>query len=250
MSEFDEKDSKKTPVEEIFTTEELINISSLRNLILQHEDFVIEEEKDRIAVEAATKACHQVHPPTIADSGPEQVLYKYQLDTSTLWRFHTAHVTAGTPEATMAAALDMFIHSFRWKRDINMPQLLQDWNIEATDDTKANSSRTEEAKIGLHCFYAGNLSTDVRTIRGGPVMVERLGKIDLAGLYADETAQNAVLDSYKVYLETAWNRVRTLGGLSVCQSVSLDVLMFLSLMYICTYVYVIGMYVYMCGHFR
>ena len=64
------------------------------------------------------------------------------------------------------------------------------------------------AALGERVYYGGVLN-GVRAKHGrGPVMCERLGKVDLAGLSTDEELMELCVQSYCVYLEEAWRASR------------------------------------------
>lgn len=50
--------------------------------------------------------------------------------------------------------------------------------------------------MGMSCFYGGMLPEV--SASGGPVLVERLGKVDLPGLYSDECKTIFLLDILKI----------------------------------------------------
>lgn len=113
----------------------------------------------------------------------------------------------------MSKAEDMFRSSLQWREECRLQEeILPEWRCPAatcTDkdtciDTSAdrksrsNSAASARARLGDLIFYGGLLAA--RTTKesapneaehkgglgGGPVIVERLGMLDLPGVHADE----------------------------------------------------------------
>jgi hypothetical protein len=187
----------------MFSDEELANIADLRQSLLGAIALPADPAL-RTSLEAAVKQAHGYLNPTA-----ESVLFEHMLDTSTLWRFYTAHIALASHEAIVKSAVAMFVHANQWRIDVKMPELMRDWR-----GGPRNSPITEQALLGQCGFYAKLLdhAGGLASVRGGPIMVERLGRIDLAGLYYDELMLEAVLKSYMVYMESAWREVRQRGG--------------------------------------
>jgi hypothetical protein len=99
----------------------------------------------------------------------------YLLENSTLWRYVLAKSREENP---MDSAENMFRSSVSWRKEIDMKEVVREWRDEN------GSPRSVRARFGDLCFYGRLLPH--RSIRGGPILLERLGKLDLQGLYRDE----------------------------------------------------------------
>ena len=97
---------------------------------------------------------------------------------SIMWRFVLAKSMETEP---MDAAELMFRNSILWRHETGiLDKLPAEWR----GGTGKLRWRTARARFGDLCFYGGVIEQP--TVRGGPVLVERLGKIDLHGLHGDE----------------------------------------------------------------
>jgi len=133
------------------------------------------------------------------------------LDDSTLWRYAKAR------EWDVEQALEMFKSSVIWKRDTKLNELIVEWRGEPNEQGYYGPHQarellmepgSERATLGERVFYGGVLN-GVRAKHGrGPVMCERLGKVDLSGLSKDEELMELCVLSYCVYLEEAWRASR------------------------------------------
>ena len=118
------------------------------------------------------------------------------LDDSTLWRYLVAR------DMDVEKAQEMFISSTDWKREQKLRQR----------KTEYIEQKTRWSRIARRVFYGGIAPSHVQTKTGGPVAFERLGKIDLGGMYRhEEEFQNALI-GYMLYLEDCWNSVRAHPG--------------------------------------
>jgi len=134
------------------------------------------------------------------------------LDDATLWRYAKAR------ECDTEQALEMFKSSLCWKRETGIKQLLEEWRGESADQEGSFSGPHRAADLQLHPttprsilaekVYYGGVLNGVRSVHGGPVMCERLGKLDVGGLSGDDEAMQLCVDSYCVYLEEAWRAAR------------------------------------------
>ena len=157
----------------------------------------------------------------------------YISEDATMWRYSLAKSLEANP---LDEAETMFRASIAWRNEINMSKLCQEWRGEQIHGGKTSTSA--RARMGELCFYGGIMTN--RSIHGGPVLVERLGRVDLVGLYNDECkcvnytllthnftdyilalpprpcypldALDCTSKSYIVYLEEAWNIVRSAGN--------------------------------------
>jgi hypothetical protein len=109
------------------------------------------------------------------DTDESRLAQAYLSEESTLWRYILAKSREDNP---LTASEAMFRSTIQWRSDIEMSKLMFEWQV---DNTRYKSAR---AKFGDLCFYGGLLK--VRSQRGGPVLYEKLGKVDLYGLYNDK----------------------------------------------------------------
>lgn len=75
----------------------------------------------------------------------------------------------------------MFRSSIAWREEIGLANILKEWRGDKNGGPRWKSAR---ARMGDLCFYAG--IAEARSLTGGPIMVERMGRMDLAGLAGDE----------------------------------------------------------------
>ena len=114
------------------------------------------------------------------------------LDDSTLWRYLVAR------DMNIEQAEAMFVSSTDWKRAQKLRIKKQEYVAQ----------QTRESRIARRVFYGGVAPQHVKTKSGGPVAFERLGKIDLGGMYKNETEFQQALCGYMLYLEDCWTAVR------------------------------------------
>jgi len=118
---------------------------------------------------------------------------QYYTENSTLWRYVLAKSRDINP---METSENMFRSSVIWREEINMDKMMSEWRPSLNNSTgsggesqsqKLSSSTgsikrgSARARLGDLCIYTGIMEKPSAT--GGPVMVERLGKMDLVGLY-------------------------------------------------------------------
>jgi hypothetical protein len=118
------------------------------------------------------------------------------LDDSTLWRYLVAR------EMDIEKAEEMFVSSTDWKREQKLRQRKQEYL----------EQKTRWSRIARRVFYGGIAPSHVQTKNGGPVAFERLGQIDLGGMYRNEDEFQNALYGYMLYLEDCWNSVRAHPG--------------------------------------
>ena len=118
------------------------------------------------------------------------------LDDSTLWRYLVAR------EMDIEKAEEMFVSSTDWKREQKLRQRKQEYL----------EQKTRWSRIARRVFYGGIAPSHVQTKNGGPVAFERLGQIDLGGMYRHEDEFQHALYGYMLYLEDCWNSVRAHPG--------------------------------------
>ena len=111
-------------------------------------------------------------------------------DDFTLLRFLIAR------EFDVSAAKEMITDRIKWADEVGLAAILAEWRGEGGKPTTARSRAAEKV------FYAGVLGVSAS---GAPLMVERLGKADLAGVNreGDELLQ-LLLKTYIAYLETVF----------------------------------------------
>lgn len=127
----------------------------------------------------------------LCDSPMNQWTREYIAEDATLWRYVLAKSREVNP---MDASEHMFRSSVAWREEIDMNSLLAQWrlpNSTTSDATTPAGSRTTNlskkgsarARLGDLCIYTGMMART--TVDGAPVLVERLGMVDLPGLYHD-----------------------------------------------------------------
>ena len=100
----------------------------------------------------------------------------YLKEDFTLWRYVLAKSNEENP---LDASKDMYVNSVKWKKDLSLAALCEEFSL-----SRPISQRSIRSKFGHLCFHGGMLP--IKTIRNGPVLFERFGKIDLPGLAEDE----------------------------------------------------------------
>ena len=113
------------------------------------------------------------------------------LDDTTLWRYLVAR------EFDMDKTKAMFVDSMQWKKTIALHQLLEEYK----------QQQVTWSRISQRVFYAGLLPVHVENSRGGPVAIERLGMLDLGGLYRHTEECDYAINGYCTYLESIWQRL-------------------------------------------
>jgi hypothetical protein len=119
---------------------------------------------------------------------------EYLSEQSTLWRYVLAKSRDENP---MDQSEMMFRESVAWRKEIGIRELVREWrNFDLNCECQKHGhqpqpqsqpqqkTQSARAKFGELCFYGKLLPQ--RSVRGGPILVERLGKLDLPGLYGDE----------------------------------------------------------------
>jgi hypothetical protein len=125
------------------------------------------------------------------------------LDDFTLLRFLIAR------DFNVSAAAAMIAQRVTWAEDVGLDAIMTEWR--GGEGGKPTTARSRAAD---QIFYAGVLGVSAS---GAPLMVERLGKADLAGVNREgEDLLQLLLKSYIVYLETVF---RALTSESVKQQV-------------------------------
>eukprot|EP01043_Picozoa_sp_COSAG02_P045995 COSAG02_NODE_4262_length_5575_cov_7.055698_2_plen_372_part_00 len=125
------------------------------------------------------------------------------LDDFTLLRFLIAR------EFDVSAAAAMVTERVKWAEEVGLDGIMAEWR--GGEGGKPTTARSRAAD---QIFYAGLLGTSAS---GAPLMVERLGKADLAGVNREgEELLQLLLKSYIAYLETVF---RALTAESVQQQV-------------------------------
>ena len=94
-------------------------------------------------------------------------------------------------------AKEMFVESTTFKRKHQLQLKKQEYLQQST----------RWSRIARRVFYGGLAPSTVQTKDGGPVTFERLGMIDLGGMYRHEEEFQNALFGYMLYLEDTWNAV-------------------------------------------
>ena len=103
-----------------------------------------------------------------------------------MWRYITAQSQESNP---LDKAEEMFRLSCEWRNEIKMiEEIYPEWRGGDMSDTRPRA-RSARARFGDLVYHGGLLDATCcieESPQGGPVLLERLGKIDLPGLYNDE----------------------------------------------------------------
>jgi len=106
--------------------------------------------------------------------------HMYMSEDYTLWRFVLAK---SNEQNSLNVSEAMFRDCVTWKKNIDMDELCMQF-----DKNIINTHKTACSRMGELCFYGGILP--INTLRNGPVLYEKIGKVDLTGLSTDECKIN------------------------------------------------------------
>lgn len=134
-----------------------------RNLFTQQELSQIEELRSRVQ-----------------DLAEDEYGSIYLQEMSTLWKYVLAKSREDDP---MGQSEEMFRTSISWRKEIDIRNLMNEWRGGGEEGSN-KQPRTARARFGELCFH-GKLLPE-RSIHGGPILVERLGRLDLPGFSGDE----------------------------------------------------------------
>lgn len=163
--------------------------------------FTAEEAEKMEALRGRIASWDKSHfPKTFLD----QHLYT---DDSSMWRFLRAR------EFKLDKAEEMFKFALAWKHDIGIDALVEEFRGDGAEAAAVKRAMTARAKQAERVFGGGVLQ-GVKSATGAPVVVERLGKVDFAGLSRSKEMVELYKLAYTVYLEESWRGVRELGGKS------------------------------------
>jgi len=150
----------------------------------------------------------------LADMKGDSIADDFLAEDSIMWRYYTAHAEGLCPgpedkiEEVLDAAESMFRQSVAWRHEAGVNEMWDRWRSDI-DVTK----REPFVQLGSLVFYGqGHISADARTATGGPLIFERLGKVDVKGIMKDDEVRAAVVEAYTMSLETAWRTARACGG--------------------------------------
>lgn len=150
----------------------------------------------------------------LEDMRSDPLANDFMSDDSVMWRYYTAHADGECPgpenkiEEVLDAAEAMFRSSVAWRHEVKMDEMWERWRTHE-DVTK----RDPFVQLGSYAFYGqGHIAVDARTHSGGPIIFERLGKVDVKGIIEDEDVRKSVIEAYIMSLETAWRVTRECGG--------------------------------------
>ena len=132
----------------IYSTEEISSIESLRSRLNDYQN--------------------------LADNDYKNLANTYISEDATMWRYILAKSQEANP---LDASEEMFRASVAWREDIDLLGILEEWK------GKESRVKSARARLGELCFYGGSMAK--RLASGGPVLVERLGRLDLSGLSDD-----------------------------------------------------------------
>ena len=118
----------------------------------------------------------------------QDVAFARLRDDTTLYRFVSAR------QGDIAAAADMLRARLRFHHEFHLDKVWAGWR------PPRGRPMSPRAEIGSKIFYAGLSGW---TKEGGPLLVERLGQADLAGISREGAlVEDLALEAYVVYLET------------------------------------------------
>lgn len=150
----------------------------------------------------------------LSDMRGDAIAEDFLSDDSVMWRFYTAHADGLCPgpenqiEGVLDAASKMFRVSVKWRKAIKIDDMWKRWRNE-----RSVEKRSKFVQLGSYVFYGqGHIPEDSVTVDGGPLIYERLGKVDLDGIAADNEVRDSVREAYIMSLESAWRAVRKIGG--------------------------------------
>lgn len=126
-------------------------------------------------------------------------------DDSSMWRYLRAR------EFKMDKAEEMFKYSVTWKHEVNVDALVEEFRGNGTEKAAIKRATTLRAKQA-ESMFGGGILHGVKSKTGAHVVVERLGKVDYAGLSKSNDMVELYTLAYTVYLEESWREIRKLGG--------------------------------------
>jgi len=126
---------------------------------------------------------------------------KKHQDDGTLLRFIAAR-------DTVEEAANMYRTSMTWREEVDIEAV---WASRQTPEGVETLS--DLSKLAQSAFYGLVLSgSDGMTKQGGPIMFERLGKVDMAGIGSEEKLTEEIVLSYMAHLEHSWRTARAAEG--------------------------------------
>ena len=150
----------------------------------------------------------------VKDMKGDTIADDFMSDNTVMWRYYTAHSDGECPgkEEEIETVLDnaeaQFRGSIAWRHETGVDEMWNRWRTHM-DWTK----REPFVQLGSLAFYGqGHIHDESKTASGGPLIFERLGKVDLNGLANDEETRESVVEAYIMSLETAWRSARACGG--------------------------------------
>lgn len=158
--------------------------------------------EERRAIDLLRQSAHDWIAEPGSDAGSTEA--EDYLDDNTLFRYAIAR------DFDTAAALSMFKESLRWKRDFELNKLLCEWRGKNNDAPYSSfcgphsqnrsfmNGSTKRARFAKAFFYSGVVNGVRLAKGGGPLMIEKMGEIDLSGIYYHEEGNDLCLKSYAV----------------------------------------------------
>ena len=111
----------------------------------------------------------------------------------------------------MDKAEEMFKFALTWKHEVGIDALLEEFRGNKEEQAAVKRAMTARAKQAERIF-GGGIVAGVKARTGAPLVVERMGKVDFAGLSKSSDMVELYKLAYTVYLEECWREVRKLGG--------------------------------------
>lgn len=161
--------------------------------------FTSEELKDMEELRRRVKSWDTSHLPT------DFVQRHMYSDDSSLWRYLRAR------EFKIDKAEEMFKYSVNWKHQVGVDALLDEFRGNRSEVAAIKRATTIRAKQA-ESMFGGGILHGVKSKSGAHVVVERLGKVDFAGLSRSNDMVELYTLAYTVYLEESWREIRKLGG--------------------------------------
>mmetsp|Transcript_9173 Transcript_9173/g.11454 ORF Transcript_9173/g.11454 Transcript_9173/m.11454 type:complete len:281 (-) Transcript_9173:2066-2908(-) len=147
-----------------------------------------------------------------AEEAGNKYALDYIEDSDALWRYCLAH------NYNLDDAEKMFKESTAFKAKWNLDELYQEFHNDGAGESTCVKVKPRHVTIGKQVFYAGFLVA--KSVNGGPIIVERLGKLDFAGLHGNKEAREACLKAYVCSYEKMWRLLRESNdkqkGIAIC----------------------------------
>ncbi|GMI16001.1 hypothetical protein TrVE_jg1400 [Triparma verrucosa] len=156
-------------------------------------ELVTEEERDQIEDLRAELM------DLISGHGAGSSQAQLHKDDGTLLRFIQARSTVDESAA-------MYRESMRWREEVKIDEIWASRQGRREDMSKV-------VQLAEKVFYGTALSGEHgSTLEGGPIMFDRMGKVDLNCIASCPGLEDEVCNSYMAYLEGVWRKARSCKG--------------------------------------